>query len=150
MMKYLAALFVFVLVLFVLVPAIVENRTFADVFTELFTIQRYRMMLYVVLLLAAFYPWFGFTRKERFINGNFQKSRPEIEMAFSNLNYVIDSEEDSKIIFRKKSDILRFLYFWEDDIEVDYRNNPLIISGIRKEMNKLDKVLDKYLLKEQY
>ena len=40
------------------------------------------------------------------------------------------------------------MYYWEDKIEIDISDNPILISGVRKEIKRLEKTLDNYLLKE--
>ncbi|MBN2350786.1 MAG: hypothetical protein JXJ22_18250 [Bacteroidales bacterium] len=149
MLKSLTASIILIGVLLLMVPIITEHRAFNEVFAELISTGRYTLLVALLLIFSFSYPILGFGKKVRYINGSFVKNRQEIEMAFDDLNYLLESEEENTLVFRKKNILLRFIYYWEDKIEVDTKNNPLIISGVRKELRKLDQLLDKHLLSKE-
>lgn len=148
MVKYLLVFAVIFFLFLILLPAVSENRPMGDSLMEMISNDRFRIILLIFFVLAFVYPVTNFVKKERYLNGDFQKNRGDIEKALSDLHYIMINEEDSKLIYRKKSGFMRMIYYWEDKIVIDITNNPILISGVRKEIKRLEKILDNYLLKE--
>ncbi len=148
MVKYLLVIALFFFLLLIVLPSISESRPMSDTFLEIISNDRSRVILLLILLVAFFYPLIGFVKKERYLNSDFQKNRADIEKALSDLHYTLQDESGSILTYRKKSGFMRLMYYGEDKIEIDSTDNPIIISGLRKEIRKLDKMLDNYLLKE--
>ena len=148
MVKYLLV-FALIFFLFLIVfPAVSTNRPMSDSFMDIISHDRSRILLILILIMAFIYPVISFVKKERYLNGDFQKNREDIEKALSDLHYILLNEEGPKLVYRKKSGFMRMMYYWEDNIEIDISNNPILISGVRKEIRRLEKILDNYLLKE--
>jgi len=148
MVKYLLVIAIVFFLFLILLPAVSENRSVNDSIMDIIGNDRSRILLILIFAMAFIYPIISFVKKERYLNGDFEKNRADIEKALSDLHYFQLRERDSKLVFRKKSGFMRMMYYWEDKIEIDISNNPILISGIRKEVRRLEKILDNYLLKE--
>ena len=148
MLKYLLVFALIFFLFLILIPAVSENRSMSDSLMDVISNDRVRIILFLILIMAFIYPVISFIKKERYLNGDFQKNREEIEKALSDLHYFLLRETDSMLVYRKKSGFMRMMYYWEDKIEIDVSDNPIYISGIKKEIKRLEKMLDNYLLKE--
>lgn len=148
MVKYLLVFALIFFLFLIVLPAVSANRSMSDSFMDIISNDRSRILLILILIMAFIYPVISFVKKERYLNGDFLKNREDIEKALSDLHYILLNEEGPKLVYRKKSGFMRMMYYWEDKIEIDISNNPILITGVRKEIKRLEKILDNYLLKE--
>ncbi len=114
-------------------------------FNEILHNQRMVLFLAFLLAYALVYPWVAFVKVKRHLNGSYAENREYFEKAFSTLEYIKISETDEKVVFRKKSKITRLMQWYEDSITVFTNENPVIISGMRKPVTRIDTIIDQLL-----
>jgi len=68
---------------------------------------------------------------------------------FQILDYVMVSESGSKIVYRKKSKLARAMYFWEDQITINTAENPVVLSGMRKAVYRINRSIEQSMIKGQ-
>jgi Na+(H+)/acetate symporter ActP len=140
---YLAVIFVLVLVVFPLITGQKPGITWNDVLRD----QRMLMFLGLILAYALIYPLIAYTKVKRHLNGTFNDSREVFEKAFETLQYIKTLDTPEKIVYRKKSHFTRFVQWYEDSIVILPTENPVIMSGMRKSVTRIDRIIDHLLMK---
>lgn len=142
--KYLVWLIFLFALLFALMLATNTSRVEADrMFDELFGSVRGAVMGAVIVVLAALYPKFGFTR--RYVQGDLVKDRERILHVFASGGYSLVSEEEGTLVFRFSSPVRRLLAQGEDKIVVSEEDGRIVLDGIRKEAVKAEFRLKSFL-----
>jgi hypothetical protein len=141
---YLAAIFALVLVLF---PMISGGKAPSLSLSDFIHNQRFTLFFGLVLAYAFVYPLIAFVKIKRHLNGTFTDNRVVFEKAFETLQYIKTEETTDKIIYRRKSKFARFAQWYEDSIVIDTAENPVIISGMRKAVTRIDRIIDHLLIK---
>jgi len=141
---------IFIVVLFFLLlfvyPWIKSGNTFRDTFYALSGSKNIRIVLILVIIYAFLYPLINFRKKDRYINGTFEDNREDIEKTMEALNYIKLSEDDEKIVYKRKSRFARIVMLGEDTIEIFKSVKPLVFSGPLRDLKRIDAVLDSKLL----
>ncbi len=106
-------------------------------------------MFGILMVYGMFYPMIAFVKIKRHLNGSFEQNRNKIERAFEKLEYIKTQDIPGKVVFRKKSQFARFVQWYEDEITLFTDENPVIISGFRKRVLRVNKMIDLELLKEE-
>lgn len=88
------------------------------------------------------YPFIAYIKKDIYINKPFDEERNNILRIFDTSGYELTGEEGKKLFFRPKNKVSRFMRMMEDTVEVDFSDNPLVLSGIRKEVYRLGKHIE--------
>lgn len=149
LVKFLAyILFFFVLILGIL-PLILNGRPMTDSFGELFSEQRFIVIFFLLMAYSLVYPLINFIKIKRHLNGSFTDNRSYFEEAFQMLKYDKVNETGSQMVYRKKSMLNRAMYFWEDQVIVDISDNPVIISGMRKAVYRLNRIIEQSMMKDK-
>ncbi|MDR0737510.1 MAG: hypothetical protein LBF39_00380 [Prevotellaceae bacterium] len=94
------------------------------------------------------YPLFGYVKRKVYINHSFDEEKQEIIRLFADVRFELLSDEDKKIIFRHKNPVARFMRLYEGSIEVDYSENPVILSGLRRDVDRLARRIQQLMQKE--
>jgi hypothetical protein len=140
---YLSIIFVLVLVI---IPLIIGQQPKIS-WNELMQESRLQVFLVLLLAYALVYPVIAYTSVKRHLNGSFEDNREVFEKTFDTLGYIKTLDSPEKIVYRKKSAFVRFLQWYEDAIEIIPGENPVIISGLRKAVTRIDRIVDQLLLK---
>ena len=93
-------------------------------------------MLAVIVVVAAFYPKFGFAR--RTVAADFTGDRELILSTFRANGFSLFREQDGTMVFRSSSPLKRALLLWEDRIAVTDAGGSVVLDGIRKEVVKAE------------
>ncbi|MDD3108385.1 MAG: hypothetical protein PHV49_04145 [Alistipes sp.] len=144
--KYLIWLLLLFTALFLLMLSTGTSR--ADVgqsLSELFLSQRGQWMLVVILILAAFYPRFGFTVRR--VDAKGDAVRQTILETLASNGYSLQQESAEEMVFRASAPLKRILLLWEDQITVrlDAPAQQIEIDGIRKEVVRIEFRLRSFL-----
>ncbi len=94
------------------------------------------------------YPLIGFTKVQRHLNGTYNQNRDVFEKAFEILDFAKAKETEDVVVYQRKSKLARFMQLYEDEIEVKTGDNPVVISGMRKTVKRIDSMIDQLLIKE--
>ena len=111
---------------------------------QLFATEKGRLMLPALLLLALFYPRFGFVKRE--VAGcNPEEHRDQILSAFEAYGFAKCGEEAGEQIFRATGFWGRLKCLFEDEIRLRVTDNGVEIEGIRRVAVKVAWRLEGYL-----
>lgn len=135
--KYLIWLtLLFVLIFTLMMATGTSAQSPAESLQILFGSQRGLLMIGMILVLALFYPRFGFVRRE--IKANLDTDREKIIQAFEMSRFMLVCEEGNRLTFRTRLPIQRALLLWEDTVTLTADDNYVTIEGIRKEVVKIE------------
>jgi len=132
---YFAVLMAIPLVVF----SITSNQSF-DLNTLLVPGSTSRITL-IILAFALVYPLIGFTSQKVYTNNVFEQDREKIEGVFTNSRYIIANRTETTVTFRHSSSFSRLLNMYEDAIVLDFSENPLILSGARKNVTRFARMI---------
>lgn len=141
---YLAVIFILVLVIY---PLLSHGTAPRITFREILQNQKFVLFLCFLLAYALIYPFVAFTKVKRHLNSSFDNNRNVFEKAFETLNYIKTEDTPDKIVYRRKSQFIRFVQWYEDSVTVYPNENPVIISGMRKAVTRIDRLIDQYLIR---
>jgi hypothetical protein len=142
---YIILIFVLVLGIF---PLISHGKPLIQSMHELLQNSRFTLMFGLLIAYGMAYPMISFVKLKRHLNGSFAENRDKFEKAFAALNYIKTDETPDKVIYRKEKQFSRLLQWYEDEITVYTTENPVIISGFRKWVIRLDRMIDQSLIRE--
>ena len=141
-----------VLIFFVvlgLYPLMKYGKPLSVSMEDLLNNSRFTTMFGILMVYGMLYPMIAFTKIKRHLNGSFEQNRDKIERAFEKLEYVKTQDIPGKVAFRKKSQFARLVQWHEDEITLYTNENPVIISGFRKRVLRVNKLIDLELSKEE-
>lgn len=105
----------------------------------------------IFLLFLAFgliYPLLGFSKKEIYTNNDFGQKRKEIDGLFISAHYVLKSDDGKKMVWVLRNPVMRAFRVYEDKVTIDYSSNPVIISGLRKDVFRFGRGIEYIMQKE--
>jgi len=114
-----------------------------DTLYVMFRTTRYLTLLGAIVVLAAFYPRFGFVRRR--VEGDVEIHREQIVNAFKSAGFSLRSESDGVMIFRAEGFFRRLLFLFEDRITVEQYGQWILIDGIRRGVARAAYRLDSYI-----
>ena len=115
----------------------------AETFQVMFHTTRGMLLPAVIVLLAAFYPRFGFTVRR--IEGDTNENRDQIINAFRMSGYALQSESNGVMIFRAGNFLKKLLMLGEDEIKVSQQGSDIVLDGIRRGVARVQYRLESYL-----
>lgn len=109
----------------------------------MFHTDRYAMLLGAIILLAAFYPRFGFVLRK--VEGDVAKNREQIINAFKTAGFSLRDEANGVMSFRCDGIMQRLMLLGEDEIKVSQSRAHIVLDGIRRGIAKVEFRLDSYI-----
>lgn len=100
-------------------------------------------MLAVIVLLALFYPRFGFVRRR--VEGDIAEHRTQIVNAFRSAGFRLVSETEDELLFRADGLLHALLLLWEDEIRVTQYGQWIELDGIRRGVARVEYRLEAYI-----
>ncbi len=147
-----AKFIVYIVLIFILIlgvfPLISQGKPLMQTMHELLQNSRFTLMFGLLIAYGLVYPMISFVKVKRHLNSPFDENRDKFEKAFKSLDYIKTVEYPDKIVFRKRRHLSRLLQWHEDEITVYTSEDPVIISGTRKWVLRIDRIIDQYLMKE--
>jgi len=144
--KFLLFMIIVFFILLFLLPWLTRGVTFDQTFAVIAGNPRMRMILILLFIYALLYPLINYSKRDRYITGSFEDNRSAIEESMQKLGYVKEVDDGSRLLFRRKSKFSRFMMLGEDGVEIDIKSKPIIIRGPRRDLKRVDIVLDEKLL----
>ncbi len=102
--------------------------------------EGYNAILKIALLFAgvsAVYPFFGYTKKEIPVAGEFSDSAARLISFMESKGYIVVQQENETIVFQNKSFIFRLLRMFEDTIVVEKIFAGYSFEGARRDIIRL-------------
>lgn len=97
----------------------------------------------VLVVLAAFYPRFGFT--VRTVEGDMTRHREQIVNAFKSARFSLRSEHDGVMTFRADGLLHKLMLLGEDEIKVSQQGDRIVLDGIRRGVARVVYRLEIYI-----
>ena len=83
-------------------------------------------------------------------NNNFAaKKQSIIDYMTNGGRYMLTDDSNGRLTFRIKSPFIRFMRLYEDAIVIDYTSNPVIMSGLRKEVVRYSRNIETIIQSEE-
>ena len=101
-------------------------------------------ILYFIGFIAIFYPYLAYTSKKIYFRKNFNEERKYIEEILANAKYYITKEGKNKLYFRPKNKLYRLMRMYEDTITLTYHDNEIELEGMRKDVTRLARYIERY------
>ena len=137
--KYLVYLAVY-LVLFLVIFSLISGSEFK--YEALFRQDTKWQLIGFLLFFSFIYPFFGYITKKVFLSSTFENDKESIMRIMSENNFVQTSQFDNTLVFRHKSPFIRFLRMYEDQIVIEFSENPIAMSGQRRDVYRLARMIE--------
>lgn len=147
-LKYLVYFFFIFLIIVGVIWILTIKKTQGLSFMELFREGSLPQMGIFFIVVAAIYPALGFVKRKMYTNKEFSEYTDLIKEMMSAMEYELESEEATKLSFRMTRTGYRISRMWEDRITFDWSENPAIVDGLRKDVDRIVRNID-YKIREQ-
>ena len=135
--KYLLYFFILFVIMVGIIYLLSPEKSQGVSVTQLFKAGSLPKLLIFFACISAIYPKFAFIQRKLYINGTFEENRECITEAFLNMGYELESEGPQAISFRLKQTSMKISRMWEDRVTVNISDNPLIIDGYRRDVDRI-------------
>ena len=88
-------------------------------------------------ILSAFYPMFGFQKKEAIVPGEYKEIRTAVIEFMESRGYKLESEQGEDMTFRSSSAVNRLFRMYEDRITLTRRISGFDVEGLRRDVVRL-------------
>lgn len=116
---------------------------FSETVYVMFHTTRGLLMPAVIVLLAVFYPLFGFVTRR--VGGDVAKHRTQLVNAMLSAGFSLESEADGVMKFRARGFLHKLMLLWEDEITVSQEGDRIVLSGIRRGVVRVVYRLESYI-----
>ncbi|MBP5625490.1 MAG: hypothetical protein J6W98_01070 [Bacteroidales bacterium] len=96
----------------------------------------------LMLVIALFYPRFGFSSRTAHIYGSVEELRPDVVRAMENLGYRLEKEDSTGWTFLRRSPISRALKMWEDRITLSLAGAGVKVEGLTRDLSRVVSALE--------
>lgn len=97
----------------------------------------------ILVIFAAIYPRFGFTKRMVHLGGAYEDTRLDVIKVMQERGYVLISEQDSVLRFRPRSVAARVLKMFEDTITLSWGFGGYEIEGLTRDVARLHPALER-------
>ena len=97
----------------------------------------------ILVIFAAIYPKFGFTRRMVHLGGAYEDTRSDVIKVMQARGYVLISEQDNVLRFRPRSVPARVLKMLEDTITLSWTFGGYEIEGLTRDVARLHPALER-------
>ena len=149
-LKYLVLLCVLYIALTYLMSFVEPSK--ATVWQQLLTHLNTRNGLFMVIafiLLAAFYPKFGFMRS-RIEECDIVEDRVRIDNAMRIFGFRVVEEGETKLVYRAEGIVHRLSLMFEDHIEVSKVDGGVELKGLRRSVARVALQLQSYIKNRRF
>lgn len=145
--------FIYIVVIFLIIVNIIfytsQRQPGIENFMDLFKEGSLWQMLALFIAFSAIYPVLGYYNRKIYTNGNFaEKKQDVIKYMTDGGRFVLTDDSNGKLTFRIRSPFVKFMRLYEDAIVIDYTENPIVMSGLRKEVVRHARNIENILMKE--
>ncbi|MCI1778877.1 MAG: hypothetical protein LKI53_02850 [Bacteroidales bacterium] len=145
--KYFIYLTVF-LAIFIIIMYNLGQKAPGTTIWDLFGNGAWWKMLLFLLAFSAIYPMLGFYDRKLYYDNDFSSKKDEIKDLLKSIGYVLSEEDGQTMRFIHKSNLIRFMRMYEDDITIDFSENPALIKGLRKDTMRIATRIEHIFQKE--
>lgn len=91
----------------------------------------------MLVVFGAIYPFFGFTKRETIVPGEYSEIRGGVIKFMESRGYELEKEEGENIYFRQKSIVNKIFRMYEDRISMTRSFSGFTMEGLRKDVIRL-------------
>lgn len=141
---------IYIAIIFTLVLAIFALTSGQGLHYENFFRPGTETQLIVFFIAISFvYPLLGFVKKPVYLNKSYEEDKEIIRNVLENARYIVVAESSTTISFRHVSPFIRAMRMFEDTIVIDYSDNPIMISGQRRDIVRMIRAIEYATKKEE-
>lgn len=96
----------------------------------------------MLVVFGAIYPFFGFTKKETIVPGEYSEIREGVIMYMLSRGYYLEKEEGENMFFRASGPLNRTFRMFEDRISMTRSFTGFTMEGLRKDVMRLSMGLE--------
>ncbi|MDR2584956.1 MAG: hypothetical protein LBC84_01855 [Prevotellaceae bacterium] len=111
-------------------------------FWEMIPSTNYWQVALFLIAFAAVYPFIGYAQRTVYLNRSFETDREALIEPILFARFQITDDFGQKLVFRHKSAFTRLMRLYEDAITIDYSNNPVIITGLRRDVYRFARYME--------
>jgi len=111
-------------------------------FWELIPASNQWYMALFLLAFAAINPFISYVDRKVYLNQTFSHDREQLIDVILKANYQIKSDSQNQLVFRHKNPLTRFIRMYEDTIILDYSDNPIVLKGQRRDIDRFARSME--------
>lgn len=108
----------------------------------------YRLIIFG-LAFGISYPFIGFGKRKVYLNRPFTQERAAIVDILAQFGYEETYTTETSIYFRPTNRLKRLFDQYEDTIEINHHDNPIVVKGLRKRIMRISASMESYILNEK-
>jgi len=140
--KYIVFYAVLIFLMLVVVYFTSDNQNIS--FWELIRPGQQTNLIILVVVFSVIYPFIGFTKQKIYTNTPFAQDKEAIVRIFTESGFIQALDNDGKLVFKAKRISMRIFRVFEDKITLDYRDNPLVMEGMRRDVQRIARHMEHY------
>lgn len=145
--------FIYIAIIFCIIVAIIyytSDHSNTSSPLDLFREGSWWKILLFFIAFSGVYPLVGYQKKEIYHNGNVKDYKKQIVELFENARYQLVDEGETYMKFRLRNRVSAVLTkMSEDEITIDFSENPAIISGLRKDVLRFARNVERVISVEE-
>jgi uncharacterized membrane protein YciS (DUF1049 family) len=147
-LKSIALFFVLAILVFVISFTLGNSSSNPITFEDLLRGSDLRNLVIFGVVFGLVYPLFGYIKRKIHTNHPLDEEKQEVVRLLADVRFELQSDENKKLIFRHSNPAARFMRLYEDRIEIDYSENPVLLSGLRRDVDRLALRIQQLVQKE--
>ncbi|HPH80148.1 MAG TPA: hypothetical protein PLS02_05295 [Bacteroidales bacterium] len=141
--KYIVFYAIIILLMLLIVYYTSDNRS-SPFWEAMIPSDNRTKLIILIVAFSTIYPFLGFSRKEVYTNRFSEEDKEAATRIVSESGFILISDQDGKMVFKSKRITMRIFRVFEDKITLDYRDNPLTIEGMRRDIQRIASHLEHY------
>lgn len=132
--------FFYLLIILTIILSALAYGGFVEADLSKMFINGYNSIWQICLILAVFsaiYPRFGFTSRTAQVFGSAEEVKGTIMYVMDLHNYKLESKDESRYTFVKRSVLSRLLKMWEDRVTIEQSASGLRLEGLTRDLVRL-------------
>jgi len=144
-LKTIVLLFILVALVFAISYYLGRGSHPEIIFMDLIRKSDITSMVIFLVIFGFVYPMIGYVKQKVYASKPFDEYKQEVIRMFLQLNFVLISDEDKKLVFRHKGAVARLLRLYEDTLVLDYSDSPILLIGLRRDTYRLSRMMQHYI-----
>ena len=143
-------IFYAVIIFLMLVVVYFTSSTRDITFWELIRPGQQTNLIILIVAFSVVYPFIGFTKQKIYTNRPLDQDKDAVIRIFTESGFLPASDDDGKLVFKAKRMSMRIFRVFEDKITLDYTDNPLVMEGMRRDVQRIARHLEHYFRSEKH
>ncbi len=133
--KYIVFYAILIFLMLIIVYFTSSNKDIS--FWELIRPGSQQNLIILIVAFSVVYPFIGFIKQKIYTNSPFDQDKDAIVRIFTESGFIQASDNDGKLVFKAKRISMRIFRVFEDKITLDYTDNPLVMEGMRRDVQRI-------------